>query len=242
MDSKLKTAFLNLYQSFREQDNSKTDRLDKWRNIEPESAAFISFLGQTKRATNVLEINTSNGFSTLWLAEATLDTNGSVTSMDSDQLQSKETQHHLQHFQLDQHVIVHTCDAVLFLQKATADYAFILLDAERHYYTSYWANLHRLLQHPNPDLVVDTVLSHAQHVVSFITGIKENEFQKRLMEYPMLKQMLKASEEYISSPRNDIEYYRTLYQKHSDMHGKPMNSIKERNFIEAKKNLGYKNL
>lgn len=181
MDSKLKKAFLDLYQSFREQDNNKTDRLDKWRNIEPESAAFISFLVQTKQATNILEIGTSNGFSTLWLAEATLHTNGYVTSMDIDKLRTNEAQQHLLYFQLDQHVILHTCDAALFLKKATADYDFILLDAERSYYTSYWADLHRLLQHPNAVLVVDNVLSHAEQVESFITGINEDEFQKIIL-------------------------------------------------------------
>ncbi|MHC5311084.1 hypothetical protein ACYSNM_13670 [Myroides sp. LJL116] len=50
--------------------------------------------------------------------------------------------------------------------------------------------------------------------------------------------MLKASEEYISSLINDVEYHRAIYQKHLDIHEKLIESIKERNFIEAKeKNL-----
>lgn len=71
-------------------------------------------------------------------------------------------------------------------------------------------------------------------ITEFFTNEEYEEFQKRLTEYPMLKQMLKASEEYISSLRNDVEYHRTIYQKHLDIHEKLIESIKERNFIEAK--------
>lgn len=71
-------------------------------------------------------------------------------------------------------------------------------------------------------------------ITEFFTNEEYEEFQKRLTEYPMLKQMLKASEEYISSLRNDVEYHRAIYQKHLDIHEKLIESIKERNFIEAK--------
>lgn len=71
-------------------------------------------------------------------------------------------------------------------------------------------------------------------ITEYFTNEEYEEFQKRLTEYPMLKQMLKASEEYISSLRNDVEYHRGIYQKHLDIHEKLIDSIKERNFIEAK--------
>lgn len=71
-------------------------------------------------------------------------------------------------------------------------------------------------------------------ITEFFTNEEYEEFQKRLTEYPMLKQMLRASEEYISSLRNDVEYHRAIYQKHLDIHEKLIESIKERNFIEAK--------
>lgn len=74
-------------------------------------------------------------------------------------------------------------------------------------------------------------------ITEFFTNQEYEEFQKRLTEYPMLKQMLKASEEYISSLRNDVEYHRAIYQKHLDIHEKLIESIKERNFIEAKEKM-----
>ncbi|MDM1514359.1 hypothetical protein [Myroides odoratimimus] len=71
-------------------------------------------------------------------------------------------------------------------------------------------------------------------ITEFFTNEEYEEFQKRLTEYPLLKQMLSSSEEYISSLRNDLEYHRAIYQKHLDIHEKLIESIKERNFIEAK--------
>lgn len=46
--------------------------------------------------------------------------------------------------------------------------------------------------------------------------------------------MLNSSEEYINNLKNDLEYHRRIYQKHLDIHEKLIDSIKERNFIEAK--------
>lgn len=76
--------------------------------------------------------------------------------------------------------------------------------------------------------------SNIEGITEFFTNEEYEEFQKRLLEYPMLKQMLKASEEYISSLRSDVEYHRGIYQRHLDIHDKLIESIKERNFIEAK--------
>lgn len=76
--------------------------------------------------------------------------------------------------------------------------------------------------------------TNIEGITEFFTNEEYEEFKKRLTEYPMLKQMLKASEEYISSLRSDVEYHRGIYQKHLDIHEKLIESIKERNFIEAK--------
>lgn len=71
-------------------------------------------------------------------------------------------------------------------------------------------------------------------ITEFFTPDEYIEFQKRLTEYPLLKKMIDSSEEYISNLKNDLEYHKRVYQKHLDIHEKLIDSIKERNFIEAK--------
>lgn len=80
----------------------------------------------------------------------------------------------------------------------------------------------------------ETTEGNTEGITEFFTTEEYEEFQKRLTEYPMLKQMLKASEEYIELLKRDVEYHREVYQKHLNIHEKLIESIKERNFIEAK--------
>ena len=44
-------------------------------NLEPETAQFLNILVRSSRRTRLLEIGTSNGYSTIWLARA-----GSLTA------------------------------------------------------------------------------------------------------------------------------------------------------------------
>ena len=67
------------------------------------------------------------------------------------------------------------------------------------------------------------------------------EFQKRLTEYPILKEKIKESrerlndsKEYIKTLLNELEYHKQTYQKHLEMHQKMIDVFQQRNFIEAK--------
>lgn len=67
------------------------------------------------------------------------------------------------------------------------------------------------------------------------------EFQKRLTEYPLLKEKIEESKErlhdskeYIQTLLNELDYHKQTYQKHLDMHQKMIDVFQQRNFIEAK--------
>jgi len=68
------TVFLqrisDLYDEFKQHDARQSDRLRRYRNIEAESAKLLAMLVRTQRSKRILEIGTSTGYSTLWLAEA----------------------------------------------------------------------------------------------------------------------------------------------------------------------------
>lgn len=84
-----------LYQIDSEYDATQTDRLARHRHLEPESAQFLASLIISNHASNVLEIGTSTGYSTLWLAYAlqTINFPSQFVSIDIDNdrlLQAKE--------------------------------------------------------------------------------------------------------------------------------------------------------
>src|SRR3954454_18180178 len=65
-----------LYAAGRAHDDAQPAPTARWRNVEPETAELLGVLIRAKRARRVLEIGTSNGYSTIWLADAAEATGG----------------------------------------------------------------------------------------------------------------------------------------------------------------------
>lgn len=156
-----------LYACFSVHDAGLSDRLQRYRNIEPVSAQFLSILIRAQQSKRVLEIGTSTGYSTLWLAEALSSTQGRMVTLEIDAERSKEAQLHAQYLKLDSHIDFQVTDALDYLQSCQQQFDFILLDAERDAYVEYWSYLPQLLQRQGGLLVVDNVLSHAEQVAVF---------------------------------------------------------------------------
>ena len=65
-----------------ENDAHETERARRMLNITPDTGEFLSVLVRFGTARRVLEIGTSNGYSTLWLAEAAAAIDGHVTTLE----------------------------------------------------------------------------------------------------------------------------------------------------------------
>ncbi|OTG82025.1 methyltransferase [Acinetobacter sp. ANC 5054] len=172
----LDAAFLNymqkLYADFTAHDAQQNDRLSRYRNIEPESALLLAMQIRMKQAKRILEIGTSTGYSTLWLADAAQSTQGIVETIEIDQSRIEQAKEHAAKLGLSGFIQFNQGDALQFLQDCSTQYDFILLDAERDAYVEYWTHLPQLLSRKGGVLFVDNVLSHAQDVVEFIRVVK----------------------------------------------------------------------
>jgi predicted O-methyltransferase YrrM len=73
-----------LYAASRKHDAAQADRLARFRNVEPETAELLGVLIRAVGARRILELGTSNGYSTIWLADAAQVTGGRVLSVDVD--------------------------------------------------------------------------------------------------------------------------------------------------------------
>ena len=167
MDETRQTFLDELYAHGRAHDEQREDRLQRLRNVEPETAELLGVLVRAMNATRVLEIGTSNGYSTIWLADAVQATNGSLVSLEIDPARTALAREHLARAGLDDVADLRTADAGQALA-AFADDAFdlVFLDAERPAYPGYWPDLVRTLA-PGGLLAVDNVLSHAAEVEAF---------------------------------------------------------------------------
>ncbi|MGB9189743.1 MULTISPECIES: O-methyltransferase [unclassified Acinetobacter] len=164
-----------LHQSFIKFDALQKDRIQRYRNIEPDSALFLAMQVRIQQSKNILEIGTSTGYSTLWLANAAQTSQGHVTTLEIDPARSQQAQQYANELQLSEVIDFWVGDAQSFLEKAEQQYDFILLDAERDAYMDYWQYLPHMLHPKNGVMFVDNVISHAAEVQQFIALVKSDE-------------------------------------------------------------------
>lgn len=164
-----------LYQSFIKFDATQCDRIKRYRNIEPESALFLAMQVRIQQSKRILEIGTSTGYSTLWLADAALVTGGQVTTLEIDEKRTQQAQNYAKELQVDAVIDFWVGDAQDYLEQCQDKYDFILLDAERDAYLNYWVYLQNMIAEQGGVLIVDNVISHSAEVKSFITEVKKDQ-------------------------------------------------------------------
>jgi predicted O-methyltransferase YrrM len=161
-------AFLDeLYATGRAHDEALEDRLQRFRNVEPETAELLGVLVRALQAKRVLEIGASNGYSTIWLADAAEAIGGRVLSLEVDPERTALARENLREAGVDAYVELRTVDAGEALAEfEDASFDLVFLDAERPAYVRYWPHLVRILRDSGL-LVVDNTLSHANQLVEF---------------------------------------------------------------------------
>ena len=84
MDPERRAIAAEVFAAGRDYDAGQPDRLSRLRNVEPETAELLGVLVRATRSRRVLEVGTSNGHSTLWLADAAEAVGGRVETLDID--------------------------------------------------------------------------------------------------------------------------------------------------------------
>ncbi len=161
-------SFLDeLMAASRDHDARQPDRLARWRNLEPETAAMLAVLVRATAARRLLEIGTSNGYSAIWLGDAVQGAGGSVLSIEIDPERARAGRENIAAAGLEETVEVRVADAGEVLRGfGDGEWDFVLLDSEREPYAGYWQDLVRTLA-PGGLLVVDNARSHAHELAEF---------------------------------------------------------------------------
>lgn len=147
-----------------ENDAHETERARRMLNITPDTGEFLSVLVRFGNARRVLEIGTSNGYSTLWLAEAAAAIDGQVTTLEFAEDKVAMARSTFARSGLAAHITLVHGDAGQWLAGAaegTIDLLF--LDSDRGQYAGWWPQLRRVLR-PGGLLVVDNATSHAEEM------------------------------------------------------------------------------
>jgi predicted O-methyltransferase YrrM len=167
MDEQLTALLDELHRYGVNYDADKADRLERLRNLEPDTAALLAVLVRATGTRKLLELGTSNGYSTLWLADAARANGGHLVSVEIDPERSSQAAHNLDRAGLRPVVELRVQDAAEALKGSSdSEWDMIFLDAERPAYTDYWPDLVRALK-PAGLLAVDNAISHADQVAGF---------------------------------------------------------------------------
>jgi predicted O-methyltransferase YrrM len=153
-------------------DNATTERPRRMLNITRDTGEFLSVLVQATAARRVLEIGTSNGYSTLWLANAARAMGGSVTTVELSDFKVGLARQNFSRSGLAASITLVQDDAGRVLERAgDASFDLVFLDSERPEYPGWWPHLKRVLR-PGGLLVVDNAMSHPEQMAPFVALVK----------------------------------------------------------------------
>ena len=173
MDSAL-TALLDELARFGDDNDAReTERARRMLNITPETGRLLWILVRSARATRILEVGTSNGYSTIWLADAARATGGRVTTLELNPAKVKLARENLARAGLADRVEVLEGRAVDSLGTRPGPFDFVFLDADRGNYLTYLELVVPRLV-PGGLLVADNVSSHAQELHDYLARVKSH--------------------------------------------------------------------
>lgn len=173
MDPSLRALLDELEEFGRANDAARADRADKMLNLDPETAHLLSLLVRGSRRRQVLEIGTSNGYSTIWLAWAVSQsrTGGRVTTIDRSAAKQALAEANLRRAGLRDVVELRCGDATAVVAELAGPFDCVFFDADR---TSAPAQLELLLPKLAPDVLLcaDNARSHPDEIAAYLDAVR----------------------------------------------------------------------
>ena len=161
---------------------------DAWHDLNvPESDGKLLYnLIVKNHYRNILEIGTSTGRSTIWLAWAASKTGGTVTTIEIDEDRHRQAVANLTEAGLRPYVDALLGDAHQLVKELTGPFDFVFSDADKDWYTNYFVDVY-------PKMSIDGCFT--AHNVSARSGSQEaiQEFLNHLETVPDLETTIDTS-------------------------------------------------
>ncbi len=161
----------------RERDVARSVRL---RQIMPDVGRLLHTLVLAARPRSIIEIGTSGGYSTIWLATAARDVGATVTTLEIDPVKVRMADANLREAGVDDVATIVEGDAFAWLRTRTEPADFVFLDAEKEDYAAFFEIVVPLLP-TGGVLVADNLLSHAEDLAPF---------RERALTHPQLSALV----------------------------------------------------
>lgn len=164
MTDLVESVLAELEQFGKRNDASTVERAQRMLNITRDTGKFLAVLVRATLAQRILEIGTSNGYSTLWLTRAARAIGGSVTTVEFSEYKVRLAFANFASSGVGRYITLVHDDAGRILQRsADSAFDFVFLDSERPDYPAWWPDLRRVLR-PGGLFVVDNATSHPEQM------------------------------------------------------------------------------
>ncbi|MDZ7608293.1 MAG: class I SAM-dependent methyltransferase [Cyclobacteriaceae bacterium] len=120
--------------------NSSKDDWRNW-NVPYEDGKVLHDLILKNKYTSALEIGTSTGHSTVWLAWAMSKTGGKVITIEIDEGRYKTAKENIKKAGLEQYVDARLADAHELVKQLPGPFDFVFSDADKDWYTQYFIDV-----------------------------------------------------------------------------------------------------
>lgn len=168
----IRAVLTELHQRGEANDAQTQERSKKMLNLEPETAQFLHMLLRSSKRTRLLEIGTSNGYSTIWLAWAAASNGGCVISIDRDQHKQELADENLRRAGLREVVELRCGDATEIVKDLTGPFDSVFFDADRYSAPAQLALLQSKLTE-DVLLLADNALSHPNEIAGYLRALEE---------------------------------------------------------------------
>jgi len=171
MNPEIRAFLKQLEDSGRLHDAQEPEHSRKMLNLEPDAAELMSILAQTSGAAHALEIGTSNGYSTVWLAASIGPSGGRVLSIDRSAEKQSMARANLAKADLLDYVDLRCGDATEIIRTLPGPFDFVFFDADRR---SALEQLNLLLPKlaPRALILADNALSHFEELKEYLTALR----------------------------------------------------------------------
>ncbi len=142
-------------------------------NVPPETGKFLHVLAVAMRAKSILEVGTSNGYSTIWLADALRTTGGKLVTFETDPQKVKMAREAFQDARVDGYIALRPESALTALPRLPGPFDLAFLDAAKEEHLQYFQIAFPKVR-PGGVLVSDNAISHKSELKHFLDYVRKN--------------------------------------------------------------------
>jgi predicted O-methyltransferase YrrM len=180
VDERVRSVLQQLEAQDQRERRESAPRALRLRSVTPDVGKFLSILVGISGARRILEIGTSGGYSTIWLAAAAREQNARVVTLEADPRKVELARGHIESAGLGDVVEIVEGDGRRTIGDLGQEFDFVFLDAEKEDYCVFLELALPVLR-PGGLLVADNLLSHQDELA---------EFRRAAEQHPQLETLL----------------------------------------------------